>query len=73
MWWWNPNSEDPVKVTFEINLPDGESLTAQKKQMKEWLKANGYAKSHDDGKVQKFAVFAASIDDVITLFKEFMS
>lgn len=73
MWWWNPNSEDPVKVTFEINLPDGESLTAQKKQMKEWLKVNGYSKTHDDGKVQKFAVFASSIDDVITLFKEFMS
>ncbi len=73
MWWWNPNSEDPVKVTFEINLPDGESLTAQKKQMKEWLKVNGYSKTHDDGKVQKFAVFASSIGDVITLFKEFMS
>ena len=60
MWYWDPKSSDPVKVTFEINLPDGEALTAQKKQMKEWLKTNGYTKLHEDGKVQKFAVFADS-------------
>ncbi len=73
MWWWNPNSEEPVKVTFEINLPDGDTLKGQKSTMKKWLKENGYDKVHDDGKVQKFAVFAPSIDEVITLFKEFMS
>ena len=73
MWYWDPKSSDPVKVTFEINLPDGEALTAQKKQMKEWLKTNGYNKLHEDGKVQKFAVFADSIDEVVGLFQEFMS
>ena len=73
MWYWDPKSSDPVKVTFEINLPDGEALTAQKKQMKEWLKTNGYTKLHEDGKVQKFAVFADSIEEVVGLFQEFMS
>ena len=73
MWYWDPKSSDPVKVTFEINLPDGEALTAQKKQMKEWLKTNGYTKLHEEGKVQKFAVFADSIDEVVGLFQEFMS
>lgn len=73
MWWWSPNSEEPIKVTFEINMPDGDQLNSQKSQMKQWLKQNGYTKVHDDGKVQKFAVFADKIDDVITLFKEFMS
>ena len=73
MWYWDPKSSDPVKVTFEINLPDGDALTAQKKQMKEWLKTNGYTKLHEDGKVQKFAVFADSIDEVVGLFQEFMS
>jgi hypothetical protein len=73
MWWWSPNSEDPIKVTFEVNLPDGETLKSQKETMRKWLKENGYDKVHDDGKVQKFAVFAQDIDAVIVLFKEFMS
>lgn len=73
MWWWNPNSYDPIKVTFEINLPDGDGLTAQKATMKKWLAENGHKKIHDDGKVQKFAIFVDNIDGVVSLFKEFMS
>jgi hypothetical protein len=73
MWWWNPNSDDPIKVTFEINLPDGDGLTAQKETMKKWLATNGHKKVHDDGKVQKFAIFVDNIDGVVSLFKEFMS
>jgi hypothetical protein len=73
MWWWNPNSGDPVKVTFEINLPDGDSLSSQKETMKKWLATNGHKKIHDDGKVQKFAIFVDNIDGVVLLFKEFMS
>jgi hypothetical protein len=73
MWWWNPNSEDPVKVTFEINLPDGDSLSSQKETMKKWLATNGHKKVHDDGKVQKFAIFVDNINGVVSLFKEFMS
>lgn len=73
MWWWSPNSEDPIKVTFEVNLPDGDSLKSQKETMRKWLKENGYSKVHDDGKVQKFAVFVDNIEGVVTLFKEFMS
>mgnify|MGYP003338073490 FL=1 len=73
MWWWSPNSTDPIKITFEINLPDGDALKNQKATMKKWLKENGYEKSHDDGKVQKFCVFAEEIEQVVALFEEFMS
>lgn len=73
MWWWNPNSDDPIKVTFEINLPDGDALSSQKETMKKWLATNGHKKVHDDGKVQKFAIFIDNIDGVVSLFKEFMS
>jgi hypothetical protein len=73
MWWWSPNSDDPIKVTFEVNLPDGDSLKSQKETMRKWLKENGYSKVHDDGKVQKFGVFVDNIEEVVTLFKEFMS
>lgn len=73
MWWWSPNSVDPIKITFEINLPDGEQLKSQKATMRKWLKENGYEKTHDDGKVQKFGVFAEDIEDVVALFNEFMS
>ena len=73
MWWWNPESDDPTKVTFEINVPAGADLDNQKKQMKAWLSENGYAKVHDDGKEQKLAIFVDTIEEVVTLFKEFMS
>jgi len=73
MWWWNPDSDDPTKVTFEINMLTGSELNSQKATMKEWLKKNGHTKVHDDGKEQKFAIFVNTIDDVITLFQEFMS
>ena len=73
MWWWSPKSDDPIKVTFEINLPDGDALSSQKETMKKWLKQNGHNKVHDDGKIQKFAIFVDTIEDMQTLFKEFMS
>lgn len=73
MWWWSPTSDDPIKVTFEVNLPDGDALSAQKTTLKKWLEKNGYNKVHDDGKVQKIAIFVETIEDVVTLFKEFMS
>ena len=73
MWWWSPNSTEPIKITFEINLPDGDALKSQKATMRKWLKENGYEKVHDDGKVQKFCVFAEEIEQVVALFAEFMS
>lgn len=72
MWWWNPDSQEPIKITFEINAC-GEELKTQKATMHKWLKQNGYSKIHDDGKEQKFAIFAETTNDVITLFEEFMS
>lgn len=73
MWWWNPENSDPTKVTFEINLPSGKELTNQKATMTQWLSKNGHDSVHDDGKEQKVAIFVDTIDEVITLFKEFMS
>ena len=73
MWWWSPETVDPIKVTFEINLPSGKELTTQKATMTQWLEKNGYTSVHDDGKEQKIAIFVDTIDEVITLFKEFMS
>lgn len=72
MWWWTPSSTDPIKVTFEINAK-GEELDAIMKTLKTWLKGEGYPKTHADGKDQKLAVFCETIEDVIALFKEFMS
>jgi len=73
MWWWSPTTDDPIKVTFEINMPDGDALNSQKATLKKWLSENGYKKVHDDGKVQKNAIFVETIDDLVILFKEFMS
>jgi hypothetical protein len=72
MWYWN-TTDDPVKITFEINLPDGDKLEVQKKTLAKWLKENGITKVHSDGKVQKVAVFVDTIEEVIALFKEFMA
>jgi len=71
MWWWN-NSEDSVKVTFEVNQ-DGDRLESTKQQLTEWLAANGYDDPQPDGKKQKMAITCESIGDVVSLFSEFMS
>ena len=72
MWWWSPNSSDPTKITFEIKA-EGEDLKAQKATMRKWLKENGFDETFDDGKPQKLAVFSDSIEDVVSLFEEFMN
>ena len=71
MWWWN-NSEDSVKVTFEVNQ-DGDRLDATKQQLTEWLAVNGYDDPQPDGKKQKMAITCDSIENVVELFSEFMS
>lgn len=73
MMWYAPvgESEDPIKITFEINLPDGEKLESYKNQLTAWIKSNGYKNVKPDGKVQKLAIDVPSIDDAVDLFKEF--
>ena len=73
MWSWSANNEDPIKVTFEISLPEGQTLLNQQKTLQTWLKANGYNKFHEDGKVQKFAIFVDDTESLVNLFNEFMS
>lgn len=74
MFYWSPTDVDtPTKVTFEINLPDGERLETVKTNLKKWLAKNNYKNPVADGKVQKLAVNVDSIDDVVNLWNEFWS
>lgn len=74
MFYWSPTDvETPTKVTFEINLPDGERLDAVKSNLKKWLAKNNYKNPVADGKVQKLAVNVDSIEDVVNLWNEFWS
>lgn len=72
MWYWSP-SEEIIKVTFEINQGDDQKLEIIKNKMFDWLSINGYNEPFPDGKRQKLAVNCDNIDEVIKLFKKFMS
>lgn len=72
MWWWNPASDEPIKVTFEINA-SGEQLDGFVKNLKVFLKGNGYTKTHAEDKVNKLSTFVANTDDLVKLFSEFAS
>lgn len=74
MFYWNPTDvETPTKVTFEINLPEGDKLDMVKSNLTKWLAKNNHKKPFADGKVQKLAVNVTSINDVVTLWNEFWS
>ena len=74
MFYWNPTDVDaPTKVTFEMNLPEGERLNEVKSKLTKWLASNGYKKPFADGKVQKLAIEVESIESVVTLWNEFWS
>lgn len=74
MFYWSPTDLDsPTKVTFEINLPDGERLELVKANLTKWLAKNNHKKPFADGKVQKLAVNVDTIEDVVTLWNEFWS
>lgn len=73
MFYWNTVETDVIKVTFEINKPDGEDLELYKSKLVTWLHGEGYKKISPDGKVQKLAVTANTIEEVVELFKNFMA
>ena len=74
MFWWDPtNVDDPIKCTFESNLPEGDKLSAVQKKLKIWLKSEGHSETFSDGKSQKLAVNVDSIEDVVSLWKAFWS
>jgi hypothetical protein len=66
--YWDATSEEPIKVTVEVADNDEE----KKKKITEWLKQLGYKKHAGDNE-KKISVFCANIDDVISLFKQFMA
>ena len=71
MWWWT-NTEEPIKVTFEINA-SGEQLDEYIKNLKVFLKNNGYNKTHPEDKANKLTVFLNDADSIVSLFSEFCS
>jgi hypothetical protein len=73
MFYWNTVESDSIKVTFEINKPDGEDLELYKSKLVTWLHGEGYKKVSPDGKVQKLAVTVNTIEEVVELFKNFMA
>jgi hypothetical protein len=74
MFYWSPTDVDaPTKVTFEMNLPEGDRLNETKNKLVKWLASNGYKKPFADGKVQKLAIEVDSIESVVTLWNEFWS
>ena len=74
MFYWYPTKiDDPIKVTFEVSLPEGEKLDTVKEKLRVWLKKAGYKDVSDDGKVQKLAVNADNIQDVVELWSQFWS
>jgi hypothetical protein len=74
MFYWSPTDvESPIKVTFEINLPDGDKLDGVKSKLIAWLKSEGHKQTLPDGKVKKLAVNVDDIDSVIGLWNSFWS
>jgi hypothetical protein len=73
MFYWNTGDSDSIKVTFEINKPEGEDLDSYKAKLIQWLHGEGYKKVLPDGKVQKMAVTVDTIEEVVQLFKNFMA
>ena len=71
-WYWYP-VEQEVKVTFEVAYYDDQKLEAVKNKVVDWLGENGYSEPFPDGKKQKLAVNCENIDEVVSLFKKFMS
>ncbi len=72
MWWWTPSSTEPIRVAFEI-AAKAEELGNIQTKLKQWLKTEGHTKTTQEGKEQKFTIFVNTIEEVISLFKTFMS
>lgn len=74
MFYWYPTRvEEPIKVTFEVNLPSGDKLEFTKDKLRQFLKKCGHKNTFDDGKPQKLALNIDSIDAVVKLWVDFWS
>jgi hypothetical protein len=69
MWWVSPTKG--IKVGFEINMNSDAERKDAIKAFKEWLKAEGYPKTSQDGVDYKIHINVESMDDVIDLFNKF--
>ena len=70
MFWWNANSTDPIKVTFEINQSD-DRLEVSKETLIKWLGSVGYKKVVKESNVRKMTITVGTIEEVVELFKTF--
>lgn len=68
--WYTPDAE-PVKVGFEVNIAAGAERDAAIKNLKLWLKNEGYPKTTSDGVDYKLHVIAESPEAFIDLFNKF--
>jgi hypothetical protein len=68
--WYTPTEEE-VKIGFEVNIGAGKERDEAIKQLKSWLKAEGYTKTSQDGVDYKLHVKAANPEAFIDLFNKF--
>jgi hypothetical protein len=65
--YWDANSVDPIRVTIEV----ADNNEEKKAKISQWLTKLGY-ETHAGDNEKKISVFANDIDNVISLFKQFM-
>lgn len=68
--WYTP-TEEKVKIGFEVNIPAGQERDDAIKNLKAWLKGEGYSKTTQDGVDYKLHITAANTDAFIDLFNKF--
>ena len=66
--YWDATSEEPIRVTIEVSDNNEE----KKNKVTEWFTKLDYD-IHAGDNEKKISVFCANIDDVISLFKQFMA
>lgn len=71
MWYWTPNGETPIKVTFEVNRPIGDELETMKETLRQWFRKMGYKKISEEGKAQKIGIECKSMEDVLSVWRQF--
>jgi len=70
--YWTPETQEPIKVTFEVNAKDNQELVKMQGQLKSWLSPD-YTEFFSDGSERKMAIQVKDIESVVELFKNFWS
>jgi hypothetical protein len=70
MFWWYPNLNNSIKVTFEINQSD-DRLETTKESLIKWLGSIGHKKVHRESNLKKVTIDLGTIEEVVGLFETF--